>query len=241
MNYKKYSDNILAFSLIELSIVLIIIGLLVAGITGGASLIESAKVNAFYDSLNQYKQALYTFYSTHDRLPGDFNLDGKIGYSSGEIIKKEYFKFPYDGTDEVNKHYLPNELMAPFIELYQEKIINQEFSGREGGNSILSNVNGLPRTFCYFSSMPTTNKLPSHYLYGIESNMIFLQCQTSYNDLGTKGSKFAYQVDRKYDDNLYDDGNFRVSCGNDGWGYDYDLAIANKDSCIRYSYIVWEN
>ena len=237
----KYKDHILAFSLIELSIVLIIIGLLVAGITGGASLIESAKVNAFYNSLSQYKQALYTFYTLHDRLPGDFNLDGKIGYSSGEIIKKEYFKFPYDGTDEANKHYLPNELMAPFIELYQEKIINQEFSGREGGNTVLSNVNGLPRTFCYFSSMPTTNKLPSHYLYGIESNMIFLQCQTSYNDLGTKGSKFAYQVDRKYDDNLYDDGNFRASCGNDGWGYDYDLAIANKDSCIRYSYIVWEN
>ena len=242
MNYKKYSDNILAFSLIELSIVLIIIGLLVAGITGGASLIESAKVKAFYDSLNQYKQAVYTFYSTHDRLPGDFNLDGKIGYSSGEVIKKEYFKFPYDGTDEANKHYLPNELMAPFIELYQEKIINQEFTGKEGVNSILSNnVNGLPRTFCYFSSMSTTNNLPSHYLYGIKSNMIFLQCQTSYNGLGTKGSKFAYQVDRKYDDNLYNNGNFRACCGGNGWGSNYDSAITNKDSCIRYSYIVWEN
>ena len=63
--------------------------------------------------------------------------------------------------------------MAQFIELYQEKLINQEFTGREGGNSILSNVNGLPRTFCYFSSMPTTNNLPSHYLYGIKSNMFF--------------------------------------------------------------------
>ena len=204
-------------------------------------MIESAKVNAFYNSLSQYKQALYTFYTLHDRLPGDFNLDGKIGYSSGEIIKKEYFKFPYDGTDEANKHYVPNETMAPFIELYQEQIINQEFSGREWGNSILSNVNGLLRTFCYFSSMPTTNNLPSHYLYGIKSNMIFLQCQTSYNGLGTKGSKFAYQVDRKYDDDLYDDGNFRACCGGNGWGEDYSLAEYNKTSCIRYSYIVWDN
>ncbi len=238
---KSQINNILAFSLIELSIVLIIIGLLVAGITGGASLIESAKVKAFYDSLNQYKQALYTFYSTHDRLPGDFNLDGKNGYNSGEIIKKEYFKPPYDGTDTSNRYAIPNEISAPFVELYQEKIINQEFTGKEGVNTTLPNVNGLPRTFCYFSSMTNSNHLDSHYLYGIKSNMIFLQCQTSYNGLGTKGSKFAYQVDRKYDDNLYDSGDFRASCGNGGWGYDYDLAIANKDSCIRYSYIVWEN
>ena len=43
MNCKKYSDNFLGFSLIELSIVLIIIGLLVSGIIGGESLIRNAK------------------------------------------------------------------------------------------------------------------------------------------------------------------------------------------------------
>ena len=93
-------NNTLAFSLIELSIVLIIIGLLVAGITGGASLIESAKIHTFYNSFNQYKQAVYAFYTKYDRLPGDFNLDEKIGYNSGEIIEAKYFKFLYDGTDE---------------------------------------------------------------------------------------------------------------------------------------------
>ncbi len=41
---KSQINNLFAFSLIELSIVLIIIGLLVAGITGGAILIESAKI-----------------------------------------------------------------------------------------------------------------------------------------------------------------------------------------------------
>ena len=39
MNNNNNNDNNKAFSLIELSIVLIIIGLLVAGITGGQSLI----------------------------------------------------------------------------------------------------------------------------------------------------------------------------------------------------------
>ena len=73
------NNNNKAFSLIELSIVLIIIGLLVAGITGGQSLIESAKVHSFYSSLNNYKQAFNTFYISHSRFPGDFNMDGRIG------------------------------------------------------------------------------------------------------------------------------------------------------------------
>ena len=241
---KSQINNIFAFSLIELSIVLIIIGLLVAGITGGASLIESAKVKAFYDSLNQYKQAVYTFYSTHDRLPGDFNLDGKIGYLSGEAIKKEYFKPPYDGTDTTNTYYLPNEVSAPFVELYQNKLINWEPTGGEVLSSAISNVKGVNNgVYCYFHTL-RSDRVPdsaSHYFYGMKENTIFLQCQdNSGKSFANNSSKFGYSVDKKYDDGMYNNANFRaVCCG--GNGIDWSLAIRGNCSCKYFSYIIWEN
>ena len=45
------------FSLIELSIVLIIMGLLIAGVTGGASLVKSAKLRAAVTELMNCRAA----------------------------------------------------------------------------------------------------------------------------------------------------------------------------------------
>ncbi len=55
LKQNNITNNIFAFSLIELSIVLIIIGLLVAGITGGASLIESARMRNFINEVNSWR------------------------------------------------------------------------------------------------------------------------------------------------------------------------------------------
>ena len=78
---KSKINNILAFSLIELSIVLIIIGLLVAGVTGGASLIESAKVQSTINQFNDIKTSMLAFRVARNRLPGDINDNGCIGYN----------------------------------------------------------------------------------------------------------------------------------------------------------------
>jgi hypothetical protein len=64
--------------LIELSIVLIIIGLLIAGVSGGKSLIQSARVMGATKELINLKIAINTFYERNDRLPGDTNNDGII-------------------------------------------------------------------------------------------------------------------------------------------------------------------
>ena len=87
----KIKSNILAFSLIELSIVLIIIGLLVAGITGGQSLIESAKARAVMNEARGYMQAVNTYFVANGRLPGDPDNRGKMGrYSENDITDSDY-------------------------------------------------------------------------------------------------------------------------------------------------------
>ena len=67
---KNMKNNTKGFSLIELSIVLIIIGLLIAGITGGASLIKSAELRATISEIRNYQTAVNAFYTEQGYLPG---------------------------------------------------------------------------------------------------------------------------------------------------------------------------
>jgi prepilin-type N-terminal cleavage/methylation domain-containing protein len=60
-----------AFTLIELSIVLLIIGLIIGGITAGSSLIQQAKLRAVLSEVNQYKTAFNAFKIQFNSLPGD--------------------------------------------------------------------------------------------------------------------------------------------------------------------------
>ena len=62
-----------AFSLIELSIVLIIIGLLISGIIGGASLIKSATLRSVMTEARGYNIAASAFFTKYNALPGDYN------------------------------------------------------------------------------------------------------------------------------------------------------------------------
>ncbi len=71
---KTFSSKKSAFSLIELSIVLIIIGLLIAGITGGASLIKSSELRSVMSEAKSYQVAVNSFYTQYDSYPGDTDI-----------------------------------------------------------------------------------------------------------------------------------------------------------------------
>ena len=93
-----------AFSLVELSIVIVIIGLLVAGTLAGADLIKTAKLKSLIGEVESYKIAVDNFKQQYEELPGDMrnatsfwttdqnggtavqngNGDGEIQPSSGD-------------------------------------------------------------------------------------------------------------------------------------------------------------
>lgn len=66
------------FTLIELSIVIVIIGLIVAGIVAGQSLVTQAKLRNVVSDLNKFEIAFNTFVLQYDAWPGD--IDNAFDY-----------------------------------------------------------------------------------------------------------------------------------------------------------------
>lgn len=64
------------FTLLELSIVIVIIGLIVAGISAGQSLVRQAQIRSIISDHDGVKQAINTFKLQYDALPGDMSNAG---------------------------------------------------------------------------------------------------------------------------------------------------------------------
>jgi prepilin-type N-terminal cleavage/methylation domain-containing protein len=60
------------FTLLELSIVLVVIGLVVGGIVAGRELIAQGEIRSITNDLEKYRAAMYTFKLKYRALPGDF-------------------------------------------------------------------------------------------------------------------------------------------------------------------------
>jgi prepilin-type N-terminal cleavage/methylation domain-containing protein len=72
------------FTLIEMSIVLVIIGLIVGGIMVGQSLIAAAGVRAQSTQIEKFNTAANTFYGKYGALPGDISapLVSQLGFTA---------------------------------------------------------------------------------------------------------------------------------------------------------------
>ncbi len=73
------------FTLIELSIVLVIIGLIVGGVLVGQDLIRSAAIRATISQVEQFNTAVNTFHGKYNAIPGDMNASTAQSYGFAAV------------------------------------------------------------------------------------------------------------------------------------------------------------
>ena len=72
------------FTLVELSIVLVVIGLIVGGILVGQEMINAAKIHAQITQMEKYQSAVYSFQAKYgNNLPGDINITDAAAFGFG--------------------------------------------------------------------------------------------------------------------------------------------------------------
>jgi len=182
------------FTLIELSIVLIIISLIVGGIVGGKSLIRSAEINSIVSEANSFYAALNTFLDQYDALPGDMNN------------ASQYWASATDGNGD--GEIRDNERFYSWQDLSLSEILQATFTG-DPGSPVKAEIG---------SNVPASDMDGGGYslryifaaTFGKTGNTIELGSWTSLDAPITSGAllaaKEAKLIDKKMDDGVADKG-----------------------------------
>ena len=106
------------FTLVELSIVLVIIGLLIGGILVAQSLVETSKINKVVGQIQQFDIGVRVFKDKFNGLPGDIKFDDSAPFGDGDGIIEGCVNPPtaprtYDHCGE-NTNFWPMMQVAGF-------------------------------------------------------------------------------------------------------------------------------
>jgi len=195
------NNSKMGFTLVELAIVIVIIGLIVGGVLGGQELINGAKLNSVITDFSKYERAVNTFKLKYDALPGD--MPNATDYWAGATVGDG------DGKISIAESFYAWEMLG-------FSGITTSYTGVVGGVTAgVAGVNFPQSRYCDncgFSFMAeslvsasamgwTPAAYPNESLY--QTNHLVFGFQTSVLPTGSamSGSE-AKQVDTKMDDGV---------------------------------------
>lgn len=191
------------FTLVELSIVLVIIGLLIGGILVAQSMIGTAKIQALSRQLGQFDAAVNNFKTKYNQLPGDSNLMSdtfNLGISGNN-----------DGIIGSNVDFFSDEIALFWPELQNIGFTNTTtlIEDSSGNNSGLGPSSYSPTAaagknavaLAFGSGVPGVN----YYAIGDRGNTGY---GISYNHKAFKPAE-VLALDTKIDDGKADSGNVK--------------------------------
>ena len=179
------------FTLIEIAIVLLIIGLLLGGVMKGQSMINSARVRSLANDLTGIEAAWISFQDRYRSLPGDY------GQASTHIL---------DGAanGDANARVDDGETGAVWQHLSAAGFIG----GSYDGTAVAVNTTDCATTTC-----PSN---PFNGFYKISNSANALDSNVAAHELSTGGNipaEVMYELDLKMDDGIANTGRLRAFDG----------------------------
>jgi prepilin-type N-terminal cleavage/methylation domain-containing protein len=225
-------SNHQGFSLVELSIVLVILGLLTGGILAGRDMIIAAELRAVTTELNQWKTAVNTFKGKYFALPGDMrNATDFWGIAGGTGSDNTCYIAPSTSAETCNgdgnggidgSSPQFNERYRVWQHLANAKLINGIFIGTMGINDgytaiDVPNIN-VPRSRlsndAYWSTSYYTGSSGNSTSFGFpRANGMILSSTNIVSGQGSLTPEETWNIDRKIDDGLPGTGKLRVFKG----------------------------
>lgn len=197
------------FTLIELSIVLVIIGLIVGGVLIGQDMIKSAELRATVTQLERYTAAANTFRSKYNGLPGDLQNATNFGFvtragtdgaGDGDLLIEST-----DDTTAITRTYHLGENSVFWNDLATANMIAESTttgtSAAPGGNITANFQNYVPLAKMgkqNFISVSSNNGLNYFFISGL--TQIATSGAQTWVDAMTPLE--AFQIDTKMDDGL---------------------------------------
>jgi prepilin-type N-terminal cleavage/methylation domain-containing protein len=200
------------FTLVELSIVLVVISLFIGGVLVGQNMIKSAELNSFVRDMQKLKGAILNFQSQYNNLPGD--MDTAFDYFSTECAATSTLcNGDGDGIAE------EAETFRAWKHLDAAKFTNSGTTAVTGTSVTCAIGTNMPRTAIDNASAAILHDLGASYSNDtteartaslpIPGQMLqfgkVLATQTAVAncaDAGFLSSQQAYSIDKKIDDGL---------------------------------------
>lgn len=200
------------FTLVEMAIVLVIIGLIIGGILKGQEIVDNARVKSQVSQIDGIKAAISTFVDEYNYFPGDDpNAVTQIGVIAGTNGNGDGFVSPNAGAGFAdNVAAGAGEVNWVWYHLQTAQLL----TGIPLQNSAAGVATGAVAAANLFTYQ---GKLASSYLYygdmiwnaTVENKMIRIQGNNSYGNVPTPAVRVAdaNQIDTKYDDGVPGTGN----------------------------------
>lgn len=132
------------FTLIELSIVLVIIGLIVGGVLVGQDLIKAAEVRSQIAQIESLNTAVNTFRGKFNGLPGDLSssVASSFGFTTGTSCDGSAAG-KRDGNGLIENSAATSSTNVQGVAGYENGMVWQDLSSSTGGNLISGSVSGI--------------------------------------------------------------------------------------------------